>query len=128
MYSSASRLNDFWGKHLRSSSKRLDAAQAKVDGMPAPNFLPAALLYHAIGGWSERIVAGDGTTALPSNLAPDAQNAHALSNPKLSSDENVAAIRSYLVEQLMAAKAAHERGDVNAEFEHLGRVAPLYGG
>uniref|UniRef100_UPI0035CBF6D8 hypothetical protein n=1 Tax=uncultured Sphingomonas sp. TaxID=158754 RepID=UPI0035CBF6D8 len=99
---------------------RLDAAQAKVDGVPLGNSRLAHYISLASG---ERLSQGSGSTVLPSTWAPEVQKAHALSNPHLSSYENLNAIKSYLVDELTAAKAAHQRGDSNAEFEHLGRVA-----
>ncbi len=108
---------------------RLDAAQGQVDGMPFADHILPHYLYKAFGVVTgsphEVIVSGPGTTILPSALAPEAQTAHALSNPHLNAQQNLEAMKTYLVTELMAAKEAHARGDVQGEFMHLGRVTHL---
>jgi len=51
------------------------------------------------------------------------QREHAVADPKLTAQENLAAIKGFIVGELVAAKECHARGDQAGEFKHLGRAA-----
>jgi hypothetical protein len=102
---------------------KLDDAQARADGVPFPG-ITGPVMGH-FEHVKEDIRSGNASTARPSSGlfgAPDVQREHAIADPKMSAHENVAAIKGFILDQLIAARAAHDAGDSAAEFTHLGRA------
>jgi murein DD-endopeptidase MepM/ murein hydrolase activator NlpD len=97
--------------------EKLDHAQAFADRSPAG---PLLELKPLIGSPADKAPFGWGDTWMSSVDAPGSQMRHATADPRLTAQENLKLIQSFVVEQLMMAKAYHDRGDTAKEWQHLG--------
>src|SRR5262245_55677847 len=87
------------GMNEQDFSTKLDRAQEHAD-------------RHPVGMFRRGEEQGWGDTWMSSRDNPAAQARHAVADPSKSAEANIHAIRTFIVESLVAAKAAHATGSI----------------
>lgn len=98
--------------------EKLDKGQAYADRSPVDSLNDGAN-HRSL----EDSVTDRGDTWQPYWMAPDAQRNHAMADPSLSPEENLAAIRGYTVEEMEQARQAAQGGKDDQAMRHLGQAA-----